>query len=79
MDVWWLEPKLSTAQEIFQIQMENPVKCMKFFAFSRKIVFVLSNQRLGIHSDNIWAVGTTKNTLNYLTTYLADPHNQPKY
>ena len=37
--------------EISQIQIENPVKCMKLFSFSRKIGFVLSNQRLGIHSD----------------------------
>jgi hypothetical protein len=36
----------------------------------------MQNNRLGIHSDKIWADSTTQNTLKYLTTYLA---NRPKY
>ena len=38
-------------------------------SFLQKNGLLIQNLRLGIHSDKIWADSTTKNTLEYLTTY----------
>ena len=54
---------------------------MKILAFCKRNVWVMQNHGLEIHIDKIWAwaVSTTQNTQQNLTTYTADLPKQPKY
>ena len=47
--------------------------------FAEKNGWVMQNHGLGINSEKIWAESSTKNTLKYLTTYLANLPNRPNH
>ena len=81
MEAWWLDLKFSAAQLPNPIPIPNIKYCKinENLSFLNRNGWVLQNHRLGIHSNKIWADSTTQNTLEYLTTCLADLSNRPKY